>query len=146
MPFLSQKTFNERLLSPFSPPSIDISLLFASIKLICSLPGEDTRDTYVLVKNALLQAEIAGVLTIRVLQAWILLCLYEIGHAIYPSAYLSIGACARYASALGVNRNNADIPGQTYHWIDSEERIRAWWAVIILDRYVIHSQYDTSLH
>ena len=32
----------------------------------------------------------------------VLLGLYEIGHAIYAGAFLTIGACARYANALGI--------------------------------------------
>ncbi|KAH8803399.1 hypothetical protein F5884DRAFT_506943 [Xylogone sp. PMI_703] len=135
MPFLSQKYFNERLLSPLSTPGTDINLLFACVKLICTHPGDQSDRRYLMVKSALLQAEIAGIFTFRVLQAWILICLYEIGHAIYPSAYLSIGTCARYAAALEVNRNDTDSPSRAFDWIESEERIRAWWAVVILDRF-----------
>jgi hypothetical protein len=136
IPFLSKKSFNERLLSPFTSRDTDIILLFACVKLVCSRPeGENARTTaYMTIKSALLEAELAGVLTIRALQAWILICVFEIGHAIYPSAYLSIGICAKYAAALGVNRDDIDVAGKTLHWIEAEERTRAWWAIVILDR------------
>lgn len=136
LPFLSKKLFNERLLSPLIPRGIDVALLFACVNLISSIPdGENTRTReYLIIKSALLEAEVAGVLSIRVFQAWILLCVYEIGHGIYPSAYVSIGACAKYGSALGLSRHNTGGPEQTLNWIEAEERIRAWWAIVILDR------------
>jgi hypothetical protein len=136
LPFLSKKSFNERLLSPFSPRGTDITLLFACIKLVCSVPKDESvySSAYTTIKGSLLEAEIAGVFSIRILQAWILLCIYEIGHAIYPSAYLSIGVCARYAVALGINLKESNSQRQTYHWIEREERTRALWAVVILDR------------
>jgi hypothetical protein len=106
------------------------------MKLVCSSPnGETTRSSaYITVKGALLEAEIAGVFSIRILQAWILLCMYEFGHALYPSAYLSISVCARYAVALGISFEEPNSQRQTYHWIETEERARALWAVVILDR------------
>jgi Fungal specific transcription factor domain len=136
IPFLSKKSFNERLLSPFAPRSTDITLLFACIKLVCSAPNDESvcSDAYVTVKNSLLEAEIAGVFSVRILQAWILLCIYEFGHAVYPSAYLSIGVCARYAVALGITLKGTNSQMQTNHWIETEERARALWAVVILDR------------
>lgn len=136
IPFLSKKSFNERLLSPFAPRGTDITLLFACIKLVCSVPtGENVHNNaYTTIKGSLLEAEISGVFSIRILQALILLCIYEYGHAIYPSAYLSIGVCARYASALGIDLKETNSRRQTYHWIETEERARALWAVVMLDR------------
>jgi hypothetical protein len=136
IPFLSKKSFNERLLSPFAPRGTDITLLFACIRLVCSVPkGESVESSaYITIKDSFLEAEIAGVFSIRILQAWILLCIYEFGHAIYPSAYLSIGVCARYAAALGISLKESNSQRQTYHWIETEERARAMWAVMILDR------------
>jgi hypothetical protein len=136
MPFLSKTLFNERLLSPFTPRGIDVSLLFACVNLICSVPaGETTRPKeYLVIKSALLEAEVAGVLSLRVFQAWILLCVYELGHAIYPSAYVSIGACAKYGAALGLNRVNTCGLQEASNWIEGEEKTRAWWAIVILDR------------
>ncbi|KAF2430808.1 hypothetical protein EJ08DRAFT_210869 [Tothia fuscella] len=138
IPFLSKKFFNERLLSPLAPRGTDISLLFACIKLVCSVPmGESMHSSaYITIKGSLLEAEMAGVVSLRILQAWILLCIYEFGHAIYPSAYLSVGICARYAAALGINFRESKSQRQTYHWIEAEERARALWAVVILDRFL----------
>jgi hypothetical protein len=136
VPLLSKKSFNERLLSPFTPRDVDLTILFASIKLICSVPASDDMRThaYVLVKSSILEAEMAGVFSIRILQAWILLSVYEFAHAIYPSAQLSIGACAKYAAALGLNLKENNSQKQIFQWIEAEEKLRALWVIIILDR------------
>jgi hypothetical protein len=60
--------------------------------------------------------------------------LYEIGHGIYPAAYLSIGSCIRYGGALGVNLAIEDIATKSQDDVDSEERRRSWWAILVLDR------------
>ncbi|KAJ5601212.1 hypothetical protein N7510_010746 [Penicillium lagena] len=136
IPFLSKKLFNERLLNPLAPPDAGITLLFACIKLVCSLPdGEDMcTDAYTIIKSSILEAEMAGILSFRILQAWILLCVYEFGHAIYPGAYFSISTCAKYATALGIDGNETNAQRRTFHWIDVEERTRARWVILILDR------------
>lgn len=42
-------------------------------------------------------------LSISVVQAALLLSLYELEHAIYPSAYLRVGYCARLAQIVGLH-------------------------------------------
>lgn len=64
----------------------------------------------------------------------VLIALYEIGHGIYPSAYVSIGTCARYGLALGLDRELNVFDNSPRRWIELEEKRRAWWAVLILDR------------
>lgn len=92
------------------------------------------QKTYSSLKRQLLYLEQAGFLKIEVLQSMVLIAFYELGHGIYPAAFLTVGTCARYAVALGLNRD-------IFLWdhTDSgraamEERHRAWWAVVILER------------
>jgi hypothetical protein len=73
-------------------------------------------------------------ISIQVLQAGLLLSLYELGHAIYPSAYLPIGACTRYAYALGINKDAKTQAAKVLTLVELEENKRVWWAIIILDR------------
>lgn len=89
---------------------------------------------YLAAKNLHASMETRGIFTLEVLQAAMLIAVYELGHAIYPSAYLSVGACARYATALGVNEKiNAGITWPLTR-LELEEKRRAWWAILILDR------------
>lgn len=63
------------------------------------------------------------------------MCVYELGHGIYPSAYLSVGACARYGAALGYEECGYEDPGEGRgEWVEAEERNRTCWAILILDR------------
>jgi hypothetical protein len=91
---------------------------------------------YLAIKHYYLEVEISETFSLPVLQAGILLGLYEILHAIYPAAFLTIGACARYCHALGINVNGTLNTKRVLTLVEAEERRRAWWAVVILDRFV----------
>lgn len=64
----------------------------------------------------------------------ILLAFYELGHGTYPAAFLTVGTCARYAVALGLDRDIFLWDQTDSGWAAMEERHRAWWAVVILER------------
>lgn len=96
---------------------------------------------YYTVKHFNLEVESSSVFSILVLQAGVLIALYELGHAIYPAAFLTIGACARYAHALGINVSRGLNSRKVLTLVEVEERRRVWWAIIILDRYVLNSVY-----
>lgn len=139
MPVISKKRFYNHYLYPLSPSQPDLALLFLCMKLISEVLPENTKNpqtsTYLTAKQFYLVLETAGILSIQVLQAGILISLYELGHAIYPSAFLSIGACARYAYALGINGNATSQISKPLTWVEQEERRRVWWAIVILDRF-----------
>jgi len=141
LPIISKRIFNERILSRLVPKTLESVLLLCAMKL-CNAPSNDINmrsDAYHMVKDALARSTMVGVPSMRLLQTSILLCLYELGHAILPCAHLTIGASAKYASALGLT---FDSVGRQTHsdWIDMEEKTRALWAILILDRYRITSQ------
>lgn len=113
-------------------------LLIAAMKLLAGPPAEEGPrcNAYYAIKNSLLEAESSCILELRVLQAIILMALFELGHAIYPAAYLTIGYCVRYGSALGIHEAVEHYSEETFSASESEERRRSWWAIIILDRLV----------
>lgn len=136
LPFISQKRFYERVLSPLVPTQADHVLLLVAIKLVTTSPSNpDPRSMiYRKIKLIITEIEIMGNLTLKILQALILVALYELGHAVYPSAYLTIGQCARYGIALGLNKTiAASVRSHQTLPIEEEER-RMWWAIVILDR------------
>lgn len=73
----------------------------------------------------------------QMIQALLLIAVYEIGHSIYPAAYLSIGNAARLGYAAGIHDRDAPqmLPRCTT-WTEQEERRRLWWGVVFLDRFV----------
>jgi hypothetical protein len=141
MPFISQKRFYDYHLSPLFHSRADLALLFLCMKLITERPRSQEpclqTSLYYTVKHFHLELESSGLFSIQVLQAGILLALYELGHAIYPAAFLSIGACARFAYALGINSNSTSPTSKVITLVELEERRRVWWAIVILDRFAI---------
>ncbi|PTB78872.1 fungal-specific transcription factor domain-containing protein [Trichoderma longibrachiatum ATCC 18648] len=119
----------------------DFALLLLAMKLIQYVPGSSSnavRDRlYVCAKEFAASLEIAGVYTLLKLQANLLIATYEMGHGIFPAAYISVGCCVTQAMALGIHHREApQILEQPRTWIDWEERQRVWWLVVILERYI----------
>ncbi|KAL6835537.1 hypothetical protein V8C40DRAFT_262170 [Trichoderma camerunense] len=97
MPIVSRKGFFAKLLNPLQHSRAELCLLVTAMKLICSqahmpTPGNDANNivAYKRAKQMYFEMETSGNLSLRVLQAGILIALYETGHAIYPAAYLSV--------------------------------------------------------
>ncbi|KAJ4301278.1 hypothetical protein N0V90_003369 [Kalmusia sp. IMI 367209] len=139
-PFISKKRFYDIYLRSSLPARPDIVLLFLAQKLITTLPPAHPQTPrtplYHAAKHFYTDLEGSSVFSVPILQAGILLALYEVGHAIYPAAFLSISACARYAYALGINVSKAVHTRKALTMVEVEERRRVWWAIVILDRFV----------
>jgi hypothetical protein len=128
-------------MDPYAPPRTDVQLLLFSMNLVMWSPSQRGRrlnprtEQYLSLKRTFLDAETAGLLSVPLLQAMLLTSIYELGHAIYPAAYMSIGSCVRLALALELEKQRQlDLDSSQYDLEDQEERRRVWWAVIILDR------------
>lgn len=144
MPVVSRKRHLAAVLNPLSPSRRPTALLALCMKLCC-LPvhddeGPDRTSLYLLVKKFYAEVESTQDLCVQILQAAIFIAVFEIGDAIYPAAYLTVGACARYGVAMGLDKINKDRMGgehnRTASWMEIEERRRVWWAVLTLDRSV----------
>jgi hypothetical protein len=138
IPFVSKRAFYEGVLSSIMPTAIEHVLLLAAVKLVTASPATlDARSAlYRHIKATLAELEIVGQLAFRALQALTLVALFELGHAIYPAAYLTIGQCTRYGIALGLDQRIEATAQRSSNSKDSEEERRTWWAIVILDRYV----------
>lgn len=103
--FISRKRMNLGISLAGGGP--DLTLLFLAIKLITTPPppqpqSADKLPLYWTTKHFSHRLEVAGTTSILYLQSQILIALYEYSHALYPSAFLSVGGCVRYASFLGL--------------------------------------------
>ena len=139
MPIVSKGYFYERLPFVFTKPKADFVALCLGIHLITQYPTPPIQSMqsslYVLVKNTISLLESAGFLSLEVVQARLLVSFYEMGHGIHPAASISIGACARTARALGLNKKRFQrVEGDHAVKLRAEEEKRVWWAVLILDR------------
>ncbi|KIW40475.1 hypothetical protein, variant [Exophiala oligosperma] len=175
LPFVSRKRMELTLTNPGLEMTFDLALLLLCMKLITqqvvpspspsppSMSGggdpqqqqqqqqqqQRARNSlYTLAKRTLYLGESQGLICIRTLQANILVAAYEIGHAIYPAAYLTTGHCARLGHALGLNdRRHAPqfLKKKAGAWAEVEEMKRTWWATMLLDRYVNLGTYGRPL-
>ncbi|KAF2111959.1 putative fungal-specific transcription factor [Lophiotrema nucula] len=139
MPFVSKKRVYGLYLRPSRQSQPDTVLLLLALKLLTTRPPDPRSPRtalYYAVKHYYLDVENSNTFSVPVLQAGIVLSLYEVLHAIYPAAFLSIGACARYSHALGINVSTHLNTKKVLTLVEVEERRRAWWAIVILDRFV----------
>ena len=153
MPFISKSRVNRELGTLDRHLPTDLAILIYCMKLLMWWPPDHDQFTqanartvaYITAKSTLGAAEDAGFLTLTMLQARILVSLYEVGHSIFPAAYFSVGACGRHGVFLGIDKldlmNQACLVGGE---VRMEEQRRTWWAVLILDRYA--GCYSTSTH
>ncbi|KAJ6103019.1 transcriptional regulator family: Fungal Specific TF [Penicillium sp. IBT 16267x] len=115
----------------------DVSFLCLCMELCARSPGDGNAWTpeYHTARQLFSDLQTAGLLSLETLQGAILLTVYELGHAMYPAAHISIGVCVSYARALDIdwpNSNNITSGLQT--WAEAEEQRRTWWAIFVLER------------
>jgi Fungal specific transcription factor domain len=143
MPIISKSRFYQQLLHPLCNRQTELSLLVLCMRLVSSSYTSSDDLTYQTAKRLFSETVSAGTLSINVLQAGILLALYEVGHAVYPAAFLSVGTCARYGIALDIDKAISCSIASHLPWNELEERRRVWWAILILDRSVYRQHNHT---
>lgn len=139
-PIISEPSYNIRLSNTYvqaaSAPS-DLSLLTLCIALVCKGPigGElplSTRSIYTSLKSFVALLEAMGTNSLEMLQSRLLLTVFEIGHAIYPSAYISTAANMRAAVSLGINATCKNLRFRDPRKV--EEARQTWRGIVITDR------------
>jgi hypothetical protein len=142
MPIVSRNCVFESISTSFVQQRPATALLLQAMEVLLWHPAQQSLDpitpAYLTVKHAITEANAIGVLELQLLQAQILICIYELGHAMFPAVYSSIAACAQYGYALGVDEALRPDYGGNHlplEAINKEECRRAWWAILILDRY-----------
>ncbi|TFB00277.1 hypothetical protein CCMA1212_007709 [Trichoderma ghanense] len=124
MPIVSRIQFLANLVGWLTHKRAELFYLILAMRLSSEQVSNPRTPLYQASKYLQFRLEHSGVLSLQVIQASMLVALYEIGHGVYPSAYLSIAGCARYATALGIDRSilNRDLNGIS--WNELEERRR----------------------
>ncbi|RFU77476.1 transcriptional regulatory [Trichoderma arundinaceum] len=150
LPIVCRKHFFSAALNPLSPRRAEGTLLALCMKLYSTTSvrrdGSQKTALYRTAKRYHSEIEASGLISLHVLQAMIFIALYEIGHAIYPAAYLTVGACARYGVALGLDRVMTDNSDFNKSWMEVEEKRRSWWGVLALDRRLATSDPEIDYY
>jgi hypothetical protein len=138
IPFLSKKAFRERTVNPLSSAWPWNVLLLTAMRLLTTpLLDPNPRSTFYITLRANVCAAVdSGLIEIRIYQAMLLVAAYELGHGIYPAAYMTVGTCIRYGTALGLDRSLEGGSGHPQDDLEAEERRRSWWTVLLLDKYL----------
>ncbi len=105
MPIVSKKQFQEGLLERLAVRRAELFLLVLAMKLCSSRTTVARSLLYRTVKQLYFDIESSGRLSIQMLQAAVLIAIYELGHGIYPAVILSVGNCARIGILLGIDRS-----------------------------------------
>lgn len=146
LPMLSKKRLLNVLNNPASPGEGSQSLLLLCMRLASNTDHDDggTRESsmYHLAKASCLASEQGCFISLRLVQCLVLLAAYELGHAIYPEAYMTVGQASRLAGMIGLH--NKTLAQQLFTaadtWTYREEQRRTWWAIFLLDKYVVEEE------
>ena len=140
-PILIEDDYYGRLPDTYNRPCAKHSLLSLSMALVVSIPEEHVTpesfsSLYMLVKSSIAIVEAANIHSLEVVQSRLLLCLFEVGHAIEPAAFMSLGTTARAAAAIGLNQklDNAGSPSDEACSM-REVGLRVWWGIVMVDRF-----------
>lgn len=136
---IERRNFEERLERMWSEPSAETGLLALCMLLTARSPEETPAS----VQNSLYHSvkTLCGIvatktpLSTSVLQANILICLYEFGHLMPQQAYLTLGTCTTIARAFGWL--DESFWGQD-QWMARARELKLcsilWWSVVFLER------------
>jgi hypothetical protein len=140
LPILSIKRLRQAIRTTYMEDDGRFPLLLLCMRLVVS-PVQATsiyKEEYLIARQGCFEAESGGFISLRLLQALVLLGVYELGQAAYPAAYLTIGRAARLGIMMGVHHPQGAqqllVGADT--WTLSEEQRRTWWAVSMLDKSV----------
>lgn len=134
--------FEDRLERMWTEPSAETGLLALCILLIVRSPEE---SPLVSMQNSLYHSvkTLCGIVAARaplstsLLQANLLLCLYEVCHLMPQQAYLTLGTCITIVRAFGWLEES--FWGQD-QWIVRARELKLcsilWWSLVFLERYV----------
>ncbi|RDW79488.1 hypothetical protein BP6252_04126 [Coleophoma cylindrospora] len=128
-PVLTECSYYESLPGTFVNPRAEYSLLNLSMALIVThLSDPKATDLYRAAKTSIALTEAADVHSLEVVQARLLVTLFEVGNGLENAGYISIAATARAAACISINQRG----GRNSH--DSLLCERVWWGIVLLDR------------
>ena len=141
-PVVSHSQYLQRLAPTWHEPKAEHSLLSMCMLLLVTCPTEsgmtsDMQSLYTLVKGSISLLDATGLPSIEVLQCRLLVNLFELGHAMHPTAYISISTNVTIGEALGIHdRAETQAPKDTHPLATNEEAARIWQGILIIDRCV----------
>lgn len=130
---------------PVTTPPANDSILLLAICLVTYhpksigklVPGVDHEAFYIATKSLFSQVQTAGSVqgqpSISLIQACVIIAVYEYARGMVDSAFLTIGTCARMGYTAGIHERTSRPGKGTF----SKEELNTWWAILIYERYII---------
>ncbi|KAL4923295.1 uncharacterized protein BDV17DRAFT_277412 [Aspergillus undulatus] len=137
-PIITRQRFHGQLISFGSHPRADFSILLLCMALHLNQPENkriDTATLYFATKGLYSQAQCLGTPTLNLIQAGVLLALYEYAQGEPERAFITIGGSARMAYAAGL-RSLSSLPTPTSPEIDDADakHSNTLWGIAICER------------
>jgi hypothetical protein len=156
-PIIAKEELYDRISRLQSSPKADFSLLVLTIHLVSQIYRQIPRERngleqlYHTTKGFYYILMSTGRSSIEIIQAGLLLAIYEHFQALHDATYQTLGACARMGYTLGFDKTlSQDILLDVQANSIADRQRQVWWGIIILERYV-HTQsisdcYSTTRH
>ena len=117
----------------------DFSILLLSVCLITSRPREpegemDQETLYLTTKMLFAHVQVVSPVSVTMIQAALLIAVYEWAQGLAEAAYISVGVCARLAFAAGLHEPS--VPSKGPLPLYEVERRNVWWAALVWERCV----------
>ncbi|KAI8627849.1 hypothetical protein F5Y19DRAFT_477016 [Xylariaceae sp. FL1651] len=145
LPIISRTRFQNSLIASVVGPSADSSVLLLSICLVTALPtpelaprNEETpainrRSLYLATKALLAQVQGSLPASVHLIQANLLVAVFEYGSGRLGAAYATIAGCARMAYAAQIHDSSRWDENSSLQ-VEAEEARNTWWGIVIYER------------
>lgn len=139
LPIINQKNFNEQQIAigPFPTPGYSILMLSICLltyypDLVPEFPHPIGRQAlYLAVKSLFAQVQGFTSPSVNLIQAGILLALYEYSNGRPDDAFVSINSCSRMGYAAFLHCEQSTVLPE----LEEDEAANTWWGIIICERY-----------
>ncbi|KAJ2974692.1 hypothetical protein NQ176_g5924 [Zarea fungicola] len=142
LPIIDETLYYQRLSATRTDKDSQFDLLSLCMLLtgVLHRNGEipsEMMSLYIYAKGAVTCMELVDACSLDLLQCRLLLTVFEIGHGLYPAAYVSVGSNLRTAETIGIN---AEADTELLGMVGYPERVQeakcTWMAIMVTSRYI----------
>lgn len=142
IPIISRSVFQDQVTNHAASSSGPLSVLLLSICLITYHPvlsphapqSLDRETLYLATKTIFAQAQAFFPPSLPLIQAGIIIAVYEYAHYKINDAISSICVCARMGQAARIHLAEPAQQGKSSSYQQAEDEYKTWWQIIILER------------
>ena len=147
-PIVSRSRFHSSLVATGKPPAADTSILLLSICLLAYVPNLDLhlsdgetpviggQSLYLATKALLAQVQGSLQPSVHLIQACLLLVMYEYANGRPDVALITIASCARMAYAAGIHESSHRDMNCGLQLTEAKEARNTWWGIVMYERSV----------